>query len=245
MTLEWIFFDAGNTLIGLNYSLLISALEAAGFRVDEMTLRRAERIARRALDRAILQRCGRGAPPRTGWVEQEVWHDFWRQALEICGASEGNLDELVRIVLEVTRPASSWDRIESSTWPTLNDLSMQGYRLGIISNSSGTLVEHLRRVGLAERFEVIVDSREVGVEKPHPDIFRLAMGRAGATDASRTLHVGDVYAIDVLGAASAGMHAMLFDPLQSWDPSSLPPGAPRCRILRTLAELPGLLAGLR
>ena len=93
---------------------------------------------------------------------------------------------------------------------------------------------------MASRFEVIIDSHDVGVEKPHPDIFRLALQTSGAS-AACSLYVGDVYAIDVLGAASAGMHALLFDPLGAWDPAALPSGAPACRTLRSLDDLRGLL----
>ena len=241
MPVEWIFFDAGNTLIGLNYSLVISALRSEGLKVDEMTLRRAESAARRVLEATILRRFQAGGLPRTGWVEAEVWRAFWRQVLEVCGAGTYAADDMVTAVLDVTRPASSWDRVESTTAHALDELAGAGYRLGVISNSSGTLTEHLRRLDLAGRFEVIIDSKDVGVEKPHPDIFRLALERAGGVEASRTLYVGDVYAIDVLGAASAGMHAMLFDPMGDWDPACLPEGAPACRTLGSIAELPGLL----
>jgi putative hydrolase of the HAD superfamily len=237
---DWIFFDAGNTLIGLNYHLLISALAAEGFRVDELTLRRAERSARRGLDRAILEQWRGGALPRTGWIESGVQRDFWKQVLDLSGATPYQTDALVDTVLTVTRPAASWDRVESSTLPALDLLADAGYRMGIISNSSGTLVAHLRRIGMASRFEIIIDSHDVGVEKPHPDIFRLALESSGAS-ANRSLYVGDVYAIDVLGAASAGLHAMLFDPLGAWDPAALPAGAPACRTLRSIADLAGLL----
>ncbi|HET9480795.1 MAG TPA: HAD family hydrolase [Candidatus Polarisedimenticolia bacterium] len=242
MSLSWIFFDAGNTLIGLDYSRLVRALAAGGFHLDELQLRRAELSARRDLDRAILQRWSDRTVPRTGWIEAKVWGDFWRRVVEIAGADSYRAADLAREVLKVTRPASSWDRVESTTPAALDRLIAMGYRLGVISNSSGTLVEHMTRIGLASRFEVIVDSAEVGVEKPHPEIFGIALERAGLPEPSRALYVGDIYAIDVLGAAGAGMHAMLFDPLGQWEPESLPEGAPACRALKSLAELPELLA---
>ena len=241
MKLDWIFFDAGNTLIGLNYRLVIEALADRGFRVDELTLRRAERGARRDLDRAILERWNDGSVPRTGWVEDRVWRRFWRQVLELSGAGPYEAEDLVTAVLDVTRPASSWDRVEDSTRPTLETLARRGYRLGIISNSNGTLRAHLEGLGMSDRFEMILDSSEVGVEKPHPEIFRIALEQAGRAEAGRALYVGDVYAIDVLGAAGAGMHAMLFDPLGGHDPAALPAGAPACRTLGSLAELTALL----
>jgi putative hydrolase of the HAD superfamily len=240
VNIDWIFFDAGNTLIGLNYQILIEALAAHGFRVEESVLRRAEMSARRELDRAILERWKDDSVPRIGWVEEKIWRSFWRQVLELCGAHGRDAESLVATVLAVTRPASSWDRVDSTTIPTLVELASRGYRLGIISNSNGTLGDHLRRLGMARRFEMIVDSSQVGVEKPHPEIFRMALERAGGVEAGRALYVGDVYAIDVLGAAGAGMHAMLFDPLGQWDATALPAGASPCRTLRSLAELTDL-----
>ena len=241
MTIDWVFFDAGNTLLGLNYQTLLSALAADGFRVEEMTLRRAEMSARRDLDRAILTRWNEGSVPRTGWVEEKVWRAFWRQVLELSGATSYDADALTTTVLRVTRPASSWDRVDSTTLPTLRELASRGYRLGIISNSNGTLRDQLDRLGMSERFEMIVDSSEVGVEKPHPEIFQRALAQAGGVEADRALYVGDVYAIDVLGAAGAGMHSILFDPLGQHDQAALPAGAPACRTLGSLEELTALL----
>lgn len=241
MTVEWVFFDAGNTLIGLDYRILLKALAGAGFVVDEMTLRRSERLARRDLDRVILERWHGGAVPRTGWVETSVWRNFWRQVVELSGAKPYEADSLTTVVLGVTRPASSWNQVDATTLPTLEWLTGHGYRLGIISNSNGSLLAHLAATGLAKHFEIILDSAEVGIEKPHPEIFRKALARADGVEAARALYIGDVYAIDVLGAAGVGMHALLFDPLGQWDPHCLPEGAPPCRTLRSLSELTTLL----
>ena len=66
--------------------------------------------------------------------------------------------------------------------------------------------------GLAPFFQTIVDSTEEGIEKPDPGIFRVALDRAGAR-AETTLHVGDLYHVDVVGARSAGLKGALLDPL--------------------------------
>ncbi len=238
---DWIFFDAGNTLIGLDYARLAVSLAGAGLDASEMTLRRAESAARRGLDRAILEASRECSGSRIAARNDTVWRGYWRQVLRLCGADPYKEEDLLDTVFEVTRPAASWDRVESSTPPALDALSAAGYRLGVISNSSGTLKEHLERIGLSARFDVIVDSHEVGVEKPHPEIFRHALRLAGGTPPDRALHIGDVYAIDVLGAASAGMHAILFDPLGIWDQAALPEGCPACRTLSSLADLPSML----
>ena len=61
----------------------------------------------------------------------------------------------------------------------------------------------------------MLDSAVVGSEKPDPAIFRLGLEIAQA-DPEQTLHVGDIHAIDVVGARSAGCHAALLDPYGDW-----------------------------
>lgn len=243
MTLRWIFFDAGNTLIGLDTDRVVEALRTEGLDITESALARAEAACRRDLDAVILERWHAGAVPKTGWVEQRVWHEYWRQVLLTCGADSRRVDHLVVCALAVTRPADSWNRIAPTTRTLLSRLVERGYRLGVISNSNGRLTAHLQRVGLASFFQVIVDSAEVGVEKPHPEIFRIALARAGSAAPEEALHIGDVYAIDVLGAAGAGMNALLLDPTGAWDPAAAPAGLPECRVIGSLEDVWSYLEG--
>ena len=239
-SIGWIFFDAGNTLIGLNETLLLRELEEEGLKITEQDLHRAQAPARIDLDRRILDRWLTGAVPRTGWIEGSVWNDFWREVLAACGARAAKMETLIRTVDRVVRPAASWDRVDPKTAPLLQRLRSRGYRLGVISNSSGTLVEHLERIGLLNHFEVTIDSHEVGVEKPHKEIFRMAMRETGCDDPSRALYVGDVYAIDVVGARGAGMQAVLFDPRGWWNPGAIQ-DQPPCPTIRSLVEVESIL----
>jgi FMN phosphatase YigB (HAD superfamily) len=68
----------------------------------------------------------------------------------------------------------------------------------------------LDRLELTRYFDVICDSALEGVEKPDPRFFRLLLERARAR-AETTVHVGDLYHIDVLGARSAGVRPLLLD----------------------------------
>ena len=61
----------------------------------------------------------------------------------------------------------------------------------------------------------VIDSALVGYEKPDPRIFAAALERTGA-DPDRTLHIGDLYHADVVGARTAGIHALLLDPYGDW-----------------------------
>lgn len=84
-----------------------------------------------------------------------------------------------------------------------------GYTLGLISNFDHPPHVHqvLNEQGLRQWFSVIVISGEVGVEKPHPQIFRFALEQTGMTPAD-VVYVGDT-AEDVQGARAAGMHPIL------------------------------------
>jgi putative hydrolase of the HAD superfamily len=57
---------------------------------------------------------------------------------------------------------------------------------------------------------VICDSCVEGVEKPDPRFFEIALTRSGAR-AETTMHVGDLYHVDVVGARRAGLKAILLD----------------------------------
>ncbi|HLY74829.1 MAG TPA: HAD-IA family hydrolase, partial [Planctomycetota bacterium] len=85
------------------------------------------------------------------------------------------------------------------------------YRMSVISNANGTVRDKLRRVGLLDFFETVIDSAEEGIEKPDPRIFHAAVARTGAR-MDQSLYIGDMYHIDVAGARAAGMGVVLLDP---------------------------------
>ena len=61
----------------------------------------------------------------------------------------------------------------------------------------------------------------VGVEKPDPRIFHLALERAGVA-AAEAVYVGDLYSVDVVGARAAGLSAILMDPGACWGSRDCP-----------------------
>ncbi|GAA3411519.1 HAD family hydrolase [Paenibacillus hodogayensis] len=93
---------------------------------------------------------------------------------------------------------------------TLRYLKSLGYRLGLISNWDESARTVLARNGLDEELDEIVISSEVGLEKPNPDIFRLALSR-GDVSASESLYIGDNYYDDVIGSQKIGMHCLLIN----------------------------------
>jgi putative hydrolase of the HAD superfamily len=83
---------------------------------------------------------------------------------------------------------------------------------GVVSNADGRVEAMLESLGLAPHLGLVLDSHLEGVEKPHPEIFERAVERLGLAPA-RTLYVGDIYSIDVVGARGAGLVPVLLDPL--------------------------------
>ncbi|MDB6020990.1 MAG: HAD-superfamily hydrolase [Pedosphaera sp.] len=94
--------------------------------------------------------------------------------------------------------------------PALDSLAARGINLGIISNWDERLRPLLARLGLAEYFETIIISCEVGFTKPSPVIFEQAAKRLGLAP-KFILHVGDSVQHDVAGAKGAGYGALLLE----------------------------------
>jgi len=69
----------------------------------------------------------------------------------------------------------------------------------------------LQHCGLAPYFDNVIISEEVGFQKPHEGIFKLALERANTT-ADKAVMIGDSFEADILGAHRAGMDTIFFSP---------------------------------
>jgi HAD superfamily hydrolase (TIGR01509 family) len=103
-----------------------------------------------------------------------------------------------------------WEYVPPYVIPALGRLRALGLRLVIVSNSNGMLDSLFSRVGLTPHIDLLLDSAKEGVEKPDPRFFEIALGRSAASPEA-TLHVGDLYHVDVAGARAAGLRAALVD----------------------------------
>jgi len=82
--------------------------------------------------------------------------------------------------------------------------------MGVISNWDNTARGLLQRHGLIEYFDHCIISSEVGVDKPDPEIFNLAMQKADANP-QECIYVGDNYYDDAVGSREAGMQALILN----------------------------------
>jgi len=94
--------------------------------------------------------------------------------------------------------------------PALQALKGKNIQMGVISNIGEQIDSYLDKAGFTDYLTYKVTSFEAGCDKPQPQIFQLALKRAGVTS-TETLFVGDQYDLDVLGARSAGITPILID----------------------------------
>ena len=161
----------------------------------------------------------------------------WREALAAVGISDEALAAELAETYRTARRARQL--VDAEAEPILGALA-RDHRLALVSNGAPDVQrEKLAGTALARYFGAIVISCEVGVGKPDPRIFEIALERIGA-DADEAVMVGDSLARDVAGAHAAGIRAV-------WIDRRLGPGeegpAPDARV-ESLSELPAALAAL-
>ncbi len=214
-----IFFDAGNTLIFPRLELLAEDLTAQGYPAVLEDFYAAERAGKAKLDEWLWPKIRSGEVPRV--VDVVYWEEYLKMLMERIGARNGERVRLTRRVADGFREIQLWSHVFPETSPFLDSLRRQGFKLAVISNSVGLMEEHLGRLGLARRFDCILDSAIVGVEKPHPEIFRMALANCGVK-ASEALFVGDTYATDMGGAQLAGLSGVLIDRVGAYPHAECP-----------------------
>lgn len=104
-----------------------------------------------------------------------------------------------------------WTRILPGVPEALRLFSERGLPMAVVSNSEGNIEAALREIGLHSYFRTVLDSTVVGVAKPAPRIFELALAAVGCAP-GEAIMVGDSPTADVLGARGLGIAAALLDP---------------------------------
>lgn len=212
--LDTIFLDAGNTLVHWDHAFVAECAAALGVSLDPAAIARAEAAARPRLDRLLATGRSTEASDTLAAALECMLDAGLRAAL----GPNGRPTFVARLAAALRRPGASdrlWSRVPAGVPESLAKLRAAGLTLVVVSNSDGSIERKLREAGLRELLDQVVDSALVGAEKPDPAIFRHALACCGSVP-ERTLHVGDLHAIDVVGAQRAGLHAVLLDPYGDW-----------------------------
>jgi putative hydrolase of the HAD superfamily len=227
--IDTVFLDAGNTLLCWDYAFASGLLGGEGIPCSPEALARAEAAARPRLSQLISRGTSTEAERAFSAYVRSILEALpgFRERIEIERASTAA--RLTRAIRTPEAQNRLWSHVPPDLPPALAELRKHGLRLVVVSNSDGTVETKLAAVGLRDLFDGVVDSHVVGSEKPDRAIFehalRLVEGRP-----ERTLHVGDLYHADVVGARGAGLHAVLLDPYGDWHDFD-------CERARDVAEL--------
>jgi putative hydrolase of the HAD superfamily len=216
-----IFLDAGGTLIHLDRAFILKALEDVGVEKDEAAFLIADQSAREQ----------RAAAIRRGEVLDDAssWRIYAARLLELLEATGDAATEVSTRVKQRHRAGTLWTHVEPGTLETLAQLKDRGFTLGVVSNADGRVTSFLELVGINKYLDFVVDSGAVGVEKPNPRIFQIALEQARSSP-DQAVHVGDVYEVDVVGARAAGIEPIMLVSNGGPEPKDV-------RVIRSFTEL--------
>lgn len=138
----------------------------------------------------------------TGEITDEEWQAAIAERLTLlCGSAE-NAAELARAF--VTWP----QRINTPVLDMLTEARLQGIPVALVTNATTRLESDLARLGLLDAVDIIVNSSAVGVAKPDPRIYEIAVARVGVAP-DRCLFIDDREE-NVEAARRFGMTAVLY-----------------------------------
>lgn len=175
----------------------------------------------------------------------EAWLEYLQTYVDECGVPQDRRDEAHRHLDSEFADAALWVEPVPGSREGLQALADAGVRLGIVSNADGMMGPRLAQLelcqvgpGIGVDIECVVDSGNVGVMKPDPRIFQAAIDLLGL-EPDQVWYVGDMPAIDVVGARRAGIRPYLMDPLGLHHDA----GYQRISSLAALAELIATASG--
>ncbi len=146
------------------------------------------------------------------------WDAYNHEYLRRVGVRDRDMD-LAMAVFEDIRSPHIWRQPIADSVVAMRRLHDEGVPMGVISNAAGQVETYLGWLGVCQvgpgdgvPVRTIIDSHVVGVIKPDPEIFELALDHFREFDRPRILYVGDSASIDIVGATAVGMRAVLMDP---------------------------------
>lgn len=201
--IEGVLVDAGGVLVDPNWATASEVLARHGVEVQPERLAAADPVTKRELDDAEVIRGTTDLARRERWLARMLRHagaDFDPEAVE---AATDALEQM-------HRERGIWEVVPAGAAEALDRLRAAGLRLSLASNAEPLLRQKLGELALADRFDHLAISGEMGIEKPDPRFFLRALEAIGVQP-ERAVHIGDLYEVDVVGARSAGLEAILVD----------------------------------
>lgn len=203
--LDAVLLDVGGVFHLPDHDRIVAAMARAGIEVDPAELDRAHYAGVKALTNF-----------REG--DRAIWLAYNRGYAHALGA-DGQVEEVAETLLNEFTTGGVWTRIIPGSPDALARIKATGVKLAIVSNADGSVEAQLAADGICQlgpgpgtEMDAILDSMVVGVAKPDPKIFEIALEHLGGIDPARAIHVGDTPAADCAGAEAAGITPVLIDP---------------------------------
>ncbi len=200
--IDVVLLDAGGVLVVPDRETISARFLGAGLPVDAGRCLEAHYRGVAALDAAA--------------AEPEAFEDYHRAYATHLGHGD-RLSIATALLVDLWASTGLWT--EALPWARSGLATLAAAApIVIVSNADGTVADLLSASGLLQvgpgpgtEVAAIIDSGAVGVAKPDPAIFAMALDVVGASP-ERALHVGDAYQYDVRGARAAGIRPLLVDP---------------------------------
>ena len=197
-------FDAGGTLVHPDWprlSRIAEEVSGRSFESSEMSRAFGEMLRAVGIE---MQREGFVLPE-----EMKRPHWTFRRMYRVLGLDEATCEGVMERLAESHLERHVWCGIDHEVPRVLDELKRQGLIIAVISNTEdGRLIDSLAASGIADSFDLLIDSHLVGHRKPDAAIFRLTLERLGL-EAREAAYVGDSYAHDALAARAVGLSGIL------------------------------------
>jgi len=208
MAIKTVLFDAGNTLLtpAIPESQVLSDVAASfGISIDAAVIEKHVPAMYEYYEWLFAQ-------DNSVWADEkraaDIWMSLYYHILGLLGVCE-HVPQIARKGYEIYLKPSSWTLFDD-VMPTLLALKSRNIPVGIVSNWDCSLEGIIEGLGLRHGFEVVLSSAAVGLYKPQPEIFELALSELGVNK-EESMYVGDHIDADVGGSLNAGMTAVLID----------------------------------
>jgi HAD superfamily hydrolase (TIGR01549 family) len=200
--IDTVFLDAGGVLVYPNWSRVAEIFRRHGLPVGADALEAAEPPAKRLVDESARN---------AGSADASRMLDFFSMVLDTASVPAGaTRDAAMAEVRAYHAEHNIWERVPPDVPAALAALQRTGVKMVVASNANGALHRCFERMNIAPFFDLICDSFYEGFEKPDPRFFMQLLAKSGSR-AEATVHVGDLFHVDVVGARRAGLHAILLD----------------------------------
>ncbi len=194
MKIKAIFFDAGETLVYRNPSLL--EITRRFLKINKININKST-LAK------ILNSCALKMKPiveQGNVADSKKWYIYINMVFKKSGIRD---KKIMHELIEKLRIGTSF-RAYPDAKKILKFLKKSGFKLGVISNASASVIDILKKTRIYDFFDGVIVSEIVGYEKPDVKIFNYAL-KTLKVKPRETIYIGDNYIADIKGSIKAGI----------------------------------------